>query len=117
MPRIRDPGLSSPSLHSESETVSILIETVGAITRMGVLHEVASATTDSRLRDDLPVTVSLYEFTDVADGGAQIGDTESATSLSGGESLAASEVVDHAALLGESVVRHSKESPMGADFR
>ena len=80
---------------------------------MGVLHEVAGATAGGRFRDDLPVTVSLNEVTDVADGGAQVGDTEAGTSLGRSESLAASEVVDHAALLGESVVRHSKESPIG----
>ena len=78
---------------------------------MGVLHEVASGAVGGVLRDDLPVTVSLNHRANVADGGAKVRNAEPRTSLGGGESLAASEVVDDAALLGESVVTHNNESP------
>jgi len=78
---------------------------------MGILHEVSSGAVGGVLRDDLPVAVLLDHRADVADGGTQVGDTEARTSLCGGESLAASEVVDDAALLGESVVTHNIESP------
>jgi len=92
-------------------THSVLVEPVGSVTRMGILHEVASHTSGSLFRGDLPVAVLLNLRTNVADRGAQIGDTETRTSLVGGESLAAGKVVDDTALLGEGVARHNIESP------
>ena len=78
---------------------------------MSVLHEVTGGTVGGILRDDFPVTVLLDHRANVADGGAKVRNAEPRTSLGGGESLAAGEVVDDAALLGESVVTHNTESP------
>ena len=112
MPRFRRTGAPSlPQWGSESVTVTHLVETVGAVARVGVLHEVSSGAVGGVLRDDLPVTVLLNHRADVADGGAKVRNAEPRTSLGGGESLAACEVVDDAALLGESVVTHNTESP------
>ena len=71
---------------------------------MGVLHEVAGATTGGLLADDLPVTERLDLRTNVADGGSEVTNAKSALGLVAGESLAAGEVVDDTTLLGESVV-------------
>ena len=101
---------------SEGVTVSVLVETVGTTTRMGVFHEVTSRSVGGFLRGDLPVTVSLNHRANVADRGTKVRNAEPGTSLCGRESLAAREVVDDAALLGKSVV-HINESPFGCLFR
>ena len=108
-------GISDPpaSLHPHSEAVAVAlgVEPVGAGARVGVLHEVAGATADGGLTDDLPVTERLDLRTDVADGGSEVANAESAACLGGGKTLAAGEVVDDTTLLGESVV-HKNDAPM-----
>ena len=89
---------------SESVAVPLSVETVGTVAGVGVLHEVAGATTGGLLADDLPVTERLDLRTNVADGGSEVTNAESALGLVAGESLAAGEVVDDTTLLGESVV-------------
>jgi len=71
-------GLCSTQLPSDSEgvTLTVLIETVSAATRMGILHEVTSRTVGGFLRSDLPVTVSLNHRANVADGGAKVGNAK-----------------------------------------
>jgi len=74
---------------SEGVTLSILIETVGAIARMGILHEVTSGTVSGTLGTDFPVTVGFNHRADIADGGSEVSDSEPGTCLCGSESLAA----------------------------
>jgi len=74
---------------------------------MGILHEVTGHARSGGLAGDFPVTERLNLRTNVADGGSEVTDTEAALGFVRGESLAAGEVVDDTALLGESVVHNT----------
>jgi len=77
---------------------------------MNIIHEVAGHASRGRLAGDLPVTERLDLRPNVADGGAEVTDTESCLRLVGGETLAAGKVVHDTTLLGESVARHYADS-------
>ena len=106
----KDRGKIFPLQVSESDSVAVLVETVHAVTRMGILHEVTGHTSRSFLRGDFPVTVGFNLRLDVADRSAKVADSESGLRLVGSEALAAGKVVDDPTLLGESVT-HNIESP------
>jgi len=74
---------------------------------VGILHEVTGHTSSGGLASDFPVTERLDLRTNVADGGSEITNAESALGFVRGETLAAGEVVDDTALLGESVVHNT----------
>ena len=100
----------SDQLRSESVAVALGVEAVGAVARMNIIHEVAGHASRGRLAGDLPVTERLDLRPNVADGGAEVTDTESCLRLVGGETLAAGKVVHDTTLLGESVARHYADS-------
>ena len=104
---IPPPDRTLPDRSADHVTTTVVVEPVHAGARVGVLHEVTSVTVGGGLGNDLPVTECLDLRLDVADGGSEVTDTESALSLVRGESLAAGEVVDDTTLLGESVVHNT----------
>ena len=94
----------------DHETTAILAETVGAVPRVSIAHEVTSiaAILDSL---NLPVAVSLDHLTNIADGRAKILNTVLVERLTGVNAPSTGEVIDDLTLLGKSVVCHNDYIP------
>ena len=75
---------------------------VGRTNESDALHEVTGLTVTVRVRNDTPVAVTLNGLLDVADGGAEVLNTEQATSLGGGKTTTTVEIVENAILLSNS---------------
>jgi hypothetical protein len=67
----------SDQLRSESVAVALGVVAVGAVARMNIIHEVTGHSSRGRLAGDFPVTERLDLRPNVADGGAEVTDTES----------------------------------------
>lgn len=107
--------LNNISDGSKAVTIALSIETPHALTRVDVGHAVdglATAVLDGR---DFPVAVTLKLLTDGRDHRAEVLHAELGLSLSGGESLARTEVVDDLTSLAEGLGSgsHNDESPIG----
>ena len=89
---------------------------VGTLPGMNILKEVPTHTITRLLSGNFPVTVLLKLRANIAHHRTHVANTKPRSCLVRGKSLACGEVVDDLSLLGESVARHSVESPWVLGF-
>lgn len=90
------------SAGADHEARTVLTETVGAATWVGIAHEVASVATVLNSLN-LPVAVLLDLLTDVAHSSAEVLDSVLGLCFAGIDTPAAGEMIDDLTLLGEGV--------------